>query len=350
MKIPIPEITKAGILLEKTTLDFENESVSNPGCYQDQALIHMFYRAVSKGNHSSIGYCALSDPLTVKERWRQPIYTGQHPSESHGVEDPRITKIEDTYYMTYTAYDGKNALGALALSKDLQNFTRAGIITPQVTRQRFKELVRKNPRIPERYSNNESLYDENRPGTALLLWDKDVMFFPRKIKGKLAFLHRVFPGIQVVYCDSIADLTEEYWEDYLGNLDKYMVLGSKYAFEHQYIGGGCVPVETPAGWLVVYHGVEQGQQGKVYHAAAVLLDLDDPTVEIARLPIPLFSPEKEWETSGYVNNVVFPTGTARAGDRFYIYYGAGDSRIAVASLSFDELMNALLQQQLIYTS
>lgn len=346
MKIPHPEVIKTGILLEKTELAFEDESVSNPGCYQEGALIHMLYRAVSEGNHSSIGYCSLSDPLTVKERRKTPFYKAQHPSESQGVEDPRITRIEDTYYLTYTAYDGINALGALAISKDMKKFSRAGIITPLISRCKFRELIKGTPGIPEKYYNNESLYYEHMPDKTVILWDKDVIFFPRKINGRFAFLHRIFPGIQVVLCDSISDLTEEFWEDYLCNLNKHIALGPRHAFEKEYIGGGCVPIETPEGWLLIYHGVEQGLNGKIYHAAAALLELDDPTVEIARLPVPLFSPEKDWETTGYVNNVVFPTGTARVGDRLYIFYGAGDSRIAVASLSFNSLMAALLHHKI----
>lgn len=330
--------------MEKTHLDFESDGVFNPGCYQAEDRIHMFYRAVAPGNYSSIGYCELSDPETVSRRLTAPVYRGQHPSESHGVEDPRITRIEDTYYMTYSAYDGLNASGALAVSKDLKNFSRAGFVTPRITLGDFRKLAKNRPSIPPMYVDNEWIsrrWPLNKDG---LLWDKDVMFFPRKIHGKFAFLHRIFPGIQIVYCDAISDLSDDFWEDYLVNFSRYIVLEPRYAFEHAYIGGGCVPIETPHGWLIIYHGVEESSRGKVYHAAAALMDIDDPTREIARLTVPLFSPEEKWETVGYVNNVVFPTGTARAGDRLYIYYGAGDSRIGVASLSFEGLLAALLNR------
>ncbi|WP_449386636.1 glycoside hydrolase family 130 protein, partial [Chryseobacterium potabilaquae] len=113
-----------------------------------------------------------------------------------------------------------------------------------------------------------------------------------------------------------------------------------------YIGGGCPPIETEYGWLLIYHGVHDTIEGYVYSACAALLDLDRPEKEISRLPYPLFKPEEEWEQKGEVNNVCFPTGAIVEEDTLYIYYGAADKRIAVASLSISELLKVLLQ----YTS
>lgn len=127
------EVKKEGIILNKTELGFENEGVLNPAAIRDGDYVHLFYRAVSKGNYSSIGYCKLKGPLEVEERMESPVIFPQLDSESHGVEDPRIVKIDDLYYLTYTAYDGVNALGALATSKDLRNFEKLGIIAPQIT-------------------------------------------------------------------------------------------------------------------------------------------------------------------------------------------------------------------------
>jgi predicted GH43/DUF377 family glycosyl hydrolase len=116
-----------------------------------------------------------------------------------------------------------------------------------------------------------------------------------------------------------------------------------YKHESKYIGGGCPPIETEHGWLVIYHGVANGPHGgNVYSACAALLKLDDPSIEIARLPYALFTPEYDWELNGIVNNVVFPTGTSLFGDTLYIYYGAADEQIACASLSLSELVNELL--------
>lgn len=122
------EVKKRGVLLEKTALSFENERVLNPAVISDDGTFHLFYRAVSKGNYSSIGYCKLNGPFEIGERTDTPIIFPQLDYESHGVEDPRIVKIEDMYYLSYTAYDGVNALGALAVSKDLLHGEKMGII------------------------------------------------------------------------------------------------------------------------------------------------------------------------------------------------------------------------------
>ncbi len=108
------KVNKLGVVLEKTRLGFEAEGVLNPAIIQVGTEIHMFYRAVAKGNYSSIGYCRLSDPVTIAERHDTPIFYPQCENEVHGVEDPRITIVEGVYHMTYTAFDGVNALAALA--------------------------------------------------------------------------------------------------------------------------------------------------------------------------------------------------------------------------------------------
>ena len=93
---------------------------------------------------------------------------------------------------------------------------------------------------------------------------------------------------------------------------------------------------------MIYHGVHDTVKGYVYSACAALLNIDNPQKEISRLPYPLFMPELEWELKGEVNNVCFPTGTVLLDDTLYIYYGAADEQIAVASVSLKELLNELM--------
>ena len=166
--------------------------------------------------------------------------------------------------------------------------------------------------------------------------------FPKKINGKYAIIHRVLPGIQVLYFDNFEQLTQDYWRNYLANLKKYSVLEPKYSFENDYIGGGCVPIETEEGWLIIFHSVEVDiKKGRVYHASAALLDINDPTKVIGRLPYPLFSPENSWEKKGVINNVVFPTGVSVKGDKLLIYYGAADNVIGVRQVSCLELIREM---------
>ena len=337
------EIKKEGVLLSKTDLEFENEGVLNPAVIREGDNVHLFYRAVRQGNHSSIGYCRLDGPMTIAERWDKPFMVPEFEYESHGVEDPRIVKIDDLFYMTYTGYDGTNARGALATSKDLRHFKKRGIIVPPITYAEFVFLVESAGKVNENYYIDRNFYYKKAdPEKKMILWDKNVIFFPRKINGKLVFLHRIRPGIQLVSVKNLKKLTIAFWENYFLNLQEHIVLDPVYAHESSYIGSGCPPIETEHGWLLIYHGVEETNKGFVYSACAALLDLNDPSKVLARLPYALFSPEYKWELKGVVNNVVFPTGTALFGNTLFIYYGAADTYIACASVSLSELVAELL--------
>ena len=341
-------IEKQGILLSPSALEFEKNGVLNPGIYQENEQVHIFYRAVEDGNFSTIGYAKANRSNKIIERHKKPIITPEFDYEKHGVEDARIVKIEDTFYLTYTAYDGVNAMGALATSKDMIHFEKKGIITPPINYKDYKYHLEhcNQGKLNPKYYYYYNLFAElgivdhaNR-----LLKDKDVVLFPKKINGKFVMLHRIWPGIQIVFFENWEDLTDQFWQDYLKDLTSHIILDPKYGFEVNYIGGGCPPIETKEGWLLIYHGVCETTIGKTYHAAAALLDINDPKKVISRLDYPLFSPTEKWELQGVVNHVVFPTGTALFGDDLYIYYGAADKHTAVAKVSLQELLNELKKQ------
>lgn len=337
-------VHKEGILLEKTSRKFENHGVFNPACIRSPEGLHLFYRATSKGNFSSIGYCRLASPTRVEKRNTSPLLVPRESYESHGMEDPRLTEIEGTYFLTYTAYDGHNALGALATSTDLKHFERQGLITPQLTYREYQLCVECCEGISDKYLRFVKMFYERGGAETiykLLVWDKDVVMFPKKINGKYALLHRLYPGVQIAYFNDLADLTPGFWKEHLFHLDRHTILEGKWPFEASHVGAGCPPLETEAGWLLIYHGVQDTHLGYVYHACAALMSLEDPSREIGRLPYPLFSPELPWEKTGVVNNVVFPTGTLLEGDTLYIYYGAADRCIGVARLSLSELIQAI---------
>ncbi len=336
-------VKKEGILIQKTTLGFESEGVLNPAVINTATGIQLFYRAVSKGNYSSIGYCKLKSPLEVEERYDMPIILPQFDYETHGVEDPRVTSIDGLFYMTYTAYDGVNALGALATSNDLIVWIKHGLISPQIVYGEFKRLAENMAPLNEKYAryNGDGGVKEVK-GKQRFVWDKNVIFFPRRIQGKLYFLHRIKPDIQLVCVNDLEELTKDFWQNYFLRFADNIVLAPKHDFDLSYIGGGCPPIETNNGWLLIYHGVCDSVNGYVYAACAALLDLENPQQEIARLPYPLFKPDQKWELNGEVNNVCFPTGTVLVGDTLYIYYGAADEQIAVSSVSLSSLLAELL--------
>lgn len=334
------KVKKHGIILKKTPLSFEDDSVLNPAIFQEDNTLHMLYRAVRNGNYSTVGYCKLNGPLEVVQRNDTPLIIPFSEEESNGVEDPRIVKIEGTFFITYTAYNGVNALGALVTSTDLKTFERHGIIVPTFTFDEFKKLAECNNLINAKYFRHVRHFDHTKQ---IYLWDKDVVFFPRKIDGKFAFLHRIRPGIQLVMVEDLKELTKEFWDQYFLHFNKHIIM-DPVGINHEsgYLGAGAPPIETELGWLLIYHGVYDTSEGYIYSAAAALLDIDNPLKVIARLVDPLFIPEEEYELKGVVNNVVFPTGTALFDDTLYIYYGAADKCIAVASVSLKELLNELM--------
>ncbi|MFC5283492.1 hypothetical protein [Pedobacter alpinus] len=337
------EVKKHGVLLSKRNIGFECDGVLNPAVIKHNEHIYLFYRAVGKNNYSTIGYCKLKDPLNIEEQYDMPILFPQFDYESHGIEDPRIVKIDDLFYLTYTAYDGKNALGALAVSKDLKHFEKLGIIVPQIAYEEFKHLTEAKGVLNAKYLRyNNQTYHVAGKGRKALIWDKNLVFFPRKINGKLFFLHRIKPDIQLASFTSLDELTPSFWQHYFLHLEEHIVLSPSCKHEISYIGGGCPPIETKQGWLLIYHAVYDTVNGYVYTAAAALLDLNNPLIEIARLPYPLFKPDLEWEMNGEVNNVCFPTGTVVIDDTIYIYYGAADEQIACASVKISALVEELM--------
>lgn len=333
-------LKKMGLILEPTKNNFEKQAVLNPGVYQDGNQVHVFYRAIDDKNISTIGYARLNGPTKVVERWDKPFIDINFNYEKKGVEDPRVTKIKDTFYFTYVAYDGKNAVTCLASGKDLFKIRKRGIITPQMKYDKVGDLL-ESQKIKERYFLFESHLQELF-GDDVLLWDKDAFIFPKRIRGKYVMGHRILPDIQLVYFDDFKELKDKsFWKSYLKEMSKYVLLENRYWFESRNVGGGAPPIEIPEGWLLIYHSVEELNKERIYHATAAILDRNNPRKVLYRLDRPLFSPEKKWEKSGYVNNVVFPTGVAIFKDEIYIYYGAADRSIAVAKIPLKNLIKEI---------
>lgn len=332
------KLKKLGIILEKTNLEFENQAVLNPACVQAGGLTHMYYRAVKQGNFSSIGYCQIQNHKVI-QRLDRPLLFPEYHFEKHGLEDPRVMEVEGVYYLFYTAYDGKNIHAAYATSRDLLHFEKQGTISPTLAYHSVDEFFKTQKLIPK-YDWYEKHYEQT-VGPNVLLWEKDVFLFPKKINGKFLLGHRVMPGIQLMPFDSFSQLTLGFWTNYLKQLDHFILLDPKFWYESRKIGGGCVPLETEEGWLLIYHGVEDTPRGNTYHAGAALLDLNDPYRVIGRLPEPLFSPVELWEKKGDTANVVFPTGAVMQNDELTIYYGAADTVIAAKTCSVKELLEEL---------
>ena len=221
-------VKKEGVVLSITDNDFENESVCNPAIFQDGDTLHMFYRAVRKGNYSTIGYCRFKGPLEVVARNSQALLRPEFEYESHGIEDPRIVNIDGLFYLTFAAYDGVNALGALATSTDMIHFERHGIIVPQISYEEFSRMAECNAHLNAKYERFHVHNNiKNNPDKKMLLWDKNLIFFPRRINGKLHFLHRIKPDIQIASVNELKELDKGFWEDYFMHMQNHIVLSAE---------------------------------------------------------------------------------------------------------------------------
>lgn len=338
------KVKREGVIIEPTNREFENQSVLNPGILQIGDTVHMVYRAISKDGTSCLGYARLDGPTRVAERWDEPFMERKTKIESKGIEDPRLMMIDGQVIMTYVAHNGKHAVICYATGKDVFSLKRGGIISPQIPYSKVGKLFRYSS-LKDEYYFFEAYYNEYG-GKGVWLWEKDGVFFPERINGKLALVHRILPDMHMIYADDFKQLRDRmYWTNYLMNLKDHIMLEPEYGFEMRHLGAGAPPIKTKYGWLMIYHGTDESSEGRVYHACAALFDKKNPQKVIARLPYPLFSPGEKYEKNGFVHDVVFPTGTAQFGDRLYIYYGAADTHIGAVSLKMSDLLEELLKNK-----
>jgi predicted GH43/DUF377 family glycosyl hydrolase len=169
-----------------------------------------------------------------------------------------------------------------------------------------------------------------------------VILFPEKVNGKYALLHRPkqyvgpeygvdFPSIWIKFSDDLVS-----WEDKASHL---LITGRPGTWEEK-IGGSTPPILTDEGWLMLYHGVADGGKAE-YNVGALLLDRDDPLKVIARTPDPILSPEHSYETDGFYCRCIFPCGNVVVGGTLYVYYGAADRYVGVATCPLQQLLDYL---------
>lgn len=299
---------KLGIVMKPLANQLGQYARFNAGVTLIDKTVHMLYRATNsefkdKKNYiSTIGYAKLSvDGEILYDSNKQVIFPTL-TEERMGCEDPRIVEFEGNYYVFYTAYDGITARVAIAKTNDFENYEKLGVI---------KHFT----------------------------GDKDAFIFPERINGKIAYIHRIDPSIQVDYFDSIEDLLlEDNWIGYEDRVNDSVIMKSEYAWESKKVGGSVPPIKTDKGWLFLYHGVNDNAE---YRSGVALLDLDNPSKVIARIPYPLIEPTEDYELYGDVNNVVFPEGAYIYEEELYVYYGCADKYIALAKINVNYLLEEL---------
>jgi beta-1,4-mannooligosaccharide/beta-1,4-mannosyl-N-acetylglucosamine phosphorylase len=172
----------------------------------------------------------------------------------------------------------------------------------------------------------------------LMPFNRNGVLFPRKINGKYKLLSRPSDSGHTPFGDIFLSESPDlvYW----GNHKHVMSKGGTGWWQGTKIGAGPVPIETTEGWLLFYHGVSGTCNGFVYSFGAVILDIDEPSKVLFRTRDYLLTPEKNYETTGFVPNVAFPCANlfdAETG-RIAIYYGAADTYTAIAFAQVDELV------------
>ncbi|WP_291634379.1 glycoside hydrolase family 130 protein [Clostridium sp.] len=229
--------------------------------------------------------------------WKDEEGKPFEPSYSY---DPRLVKIDDIYYIIWCT-DFAGATLAIGMTKDFKEFTRI-----------------ENPFIP---------------------FNRNGVLFPRKLNGKYMLLSRPSDSGHTPFGDVFISESPDlvHW----GKHRKVMSKGGAGWWQATKIGAGAVPIETTEGWLLFYHGVSGTCNGFVYSVGAAILDINNPSRVLYRTRDYILTPEKDYETTGFVPNVTFPCATLQDSEtgRIAIYYGAADTYLAVAYAKVDELVD-----------
>lgn len=309
--------------------EWENLVVCNPGAWYENGEFSILYRAAGDDEDHIIhlGLATSNDGFNFTRVSDKPVLSPTPDSFDSGcVEDPRIVKFGDEFYVTYAyrpfppgrywefepdqvlSYDVgedapkclKNNIAntGLAVSKDLRSYKKLGRIT----------------------KTN--------------LDDRDVILFPEKINGKFALLHRPKEWIGEGYGCKYPSIWISFSEDMMEWGDSVLLAQGTAGWENK-IGGSTPPLRTEDGWLTLYHGVDD--EG-IYRVGAMMLDSEDPTKVIGRTKDFIMEPEHEYEMVGFYNGCVFPTGNVIVEDTLYVYYGGADKYCCAASCSVSELL------------
>ncbi len=293
-------------IIRATDLPYKANSVFNAGATLIDGETLLLMRVEDRRGISHLTVARSLDGIT---NWRidpGPTLSPSpqtHPEEVWGIEDPRITYIEEQklWVVAYTAYSKGGPLVSLATTKDFKSFERKGAVMP-----------------PE---------------------DKDAALFPVRFGGRWAMLHRpvpAFPGVGAhIWISFSPDM--KHWGDH-----QILVTARRGSWwDANKIGLSPPPLRTEEGWLILYHGVRTTAGGCLYRLGLALLDLEDPTRLIARSSEWVFAPEEDYEIVGDVDKVVFPCGWVAEGDELRLYYGGADKCLALATARISELLEWL---------
>jgi len=316
---------------------WENSVVTNPGAWYDETRKEFLLLYRCAGNEPEhkiyLGLAKSKDGYHFERVSDLPVFSPSIDGFDAGcIEDPRIVKFDDSYFITYATrpfppgeywlpnekrrylvpvcppdyprnLKTNSTITGLAITKDFKSFIRVGRIT--------------------------------RPDVD----DRDVILFPEKINGKFAMLHRPMNWVGPEYGTDEPAIWISFADDVLDFKNSKLLARSKYGWERK-IGGSTPPIKTPDGWLTLYHAVGED---KYYRVGAFLLDLNDPSKILHRTPDWILEPQEDYETKGFYNGVVFPCGNVVVNGTLFVYYGGADKYVCVATCNLQELIDHLKQ-------
>ncbi len=315
--------------------DWESLVVLNPAVVYNETskTFFMLYRAADSSDlhRIVIGLATSKDGFSFERSGNLPSLVGTPGNvDEGGVEDPRLVKMGEWYFLTYASrpyYPGR-----YWLNEQVQR---------ELPPQEGISFIEKNSTLTHLAITKDFVtYKKLGRISNSTVDDRDVMIFPEKVNGKYVRLSRPLdwcgdgypnrnPAIYIAYSD---DLME--WQN-----PKLLMQGQEW-WEEKKIGAGCPPIKTDKGWFHIYHGVAKKDQA--YRVGAVLLDLENPEKIIARTKDFIMEPDLPYELEGYYNACVFPTGNVIVDGTLYVYYGAADKYVCAASANFDELINYMM--------
>ena len=315
---------------------WEKMQIRNPAAVHDRGKVFLVYTARTVWNTIYLGLATSRDGLHFERAGELPWYSPSKEGFDAGiVEDARVVKIGDTFYITYAARSiGKEeyAAGRLPSYRTngrptwTRNWRRGGLLA---TRD-FKTLKCLGPITSDR------------------MYDCNIILFPKKVGGRYVLLHRPtpyepLPEDCVRHPERRGEICISFSKDLRYWSGTRVLARPEFAWENLKIGGSVPPIWTPQGWLTLYHGVQgTSTRDMVYRVGVMLLDLKDPTKVLARSPHFIMEPEKDYEKQGTVPNVVFPNGAVVIDGILHIYYGGADTVCAVATVPLAELLDHVL--------
>lgn len=302
----------ANPLFTAKDMPFPCKAVCNPAaCVVDGETV-LLLRAIGVDDVSHVVVARSPDGVTG---WRVQAHPLLSPTrddadwyEAMGCEDPRICHLADIneYVISYVGVSHFGAGVCIATTHDFQTAGRFGLVI--------------HP------------------------YNKDAALFPRKIGGRFLMLHRPTSGPQEnIWLSESDDL--RHW----GNPRCVLEEADKPGWDNGKVGAGPTPIETPEGWLLIFHGVEHTDDGWLYRVGLALLDLDDPSRIVCRLPHWVFGPMEPYEMREGQPGVVFPTGATVRDGVVRMYYGGGDVVVGVASARIEDLLAALREHGMMGT-